>query len=265
MLAYKERYVLSANVRTVFLCGNKYEKKGKKDKRNVLRAFIHKSIPDCRCVILEDSFIFGKSTNHYLAYDDIFLKDLAQVEQLAALFAEKVIIIHETISTAAEIGMFASNTALSSKLCIMVPDPYSVEDDKVGSFISMSFLNKNRKSHKIKLLRFYPDTDVFIYSDKKSDYYTWFHNDEIGANLERQLLAFINISKGDRILKYNKTRFGKLSRNNDEINYSIDFLKKEVSVSVSAEVLKDQLTALLYEDSIRKELRKERCRRVVRG
>lgn len=47
------------------------------------------------------------------------MKNLSEVESLAALYADKIIIIHETLSTAAEIGMFAGNKSLTSKICIL--------------------------------------------------------------------------------------------------------------------------------------------------
>jgi hypothetical protein len=133
----------------VFLCGNKYTKTDPREKRILLKAFLKENIAHCRAIILEENFIFGRTNMQYLAYDDAFLDGLAQVEQLASLFASKIIIIHETISTAAELGMFAINPALSKKICVLVPDDISIEERKTSGFIKLAFMNSNSKNTKI--------------------------------------------------------------------------------------------------------------------
>ena len=175
MLVFRNNCSISNPFTIVFLCGSKYSPNNAKDKRIVLKKYIENNFSNARAIILEEHFVFRNGNKKYLAYDDIYLKGLAQVEELASLFASRVLIIHESISTAAEIGMFASNIETSGKVCLLVPDPFSIEEDKTGSFIKLSFLRKDAPQTKVKLIRYYPDIEVHRFSENKSDYYTSFH------------------------------------------------------------------------------------------
>ncbi len=126
----------------MFLCGNKFVGQEKNDKRSILKEYIEENATDCYSIILEENFMFKNITKSYLSYDDIFLKNLFQVEQLASIFADKIIIVHETLSTAAELGMFAHNADMMKKICLLVPDSMSIEENKT-TFIKLAYLNTN--------------------------------------------------------------------------------------------------------------------------
>ena len=80
----------------IFLCGTKYKKESVYDKRNVLKKYIEEHYPRKNVLILEEHFVFGKREG-YLSYDDIFLKNLNDIETLSAAFANGIIIIHDSI------------------------------------------------------------------------------------------------------------------------------------------------------------------------
>ena len=82
-----ERYIfkeqeLTNEYQYIFLCGSHYINSDQKDKRNVLRNFLKKKNAFYRPIILEDNFIFKKNKSRFLQYDDIYMKDLYQVEMV---------------------------------------------------------------------------------------------------------------------------------------------------------------------------------------
>lgn len=52
--------------------------------------------------------MFRSKTDRFLLYDDIYMKDLYQVEMVTNYLSDNNIIIHESISTGAETGLFLS-------------------------------------------------------------------------------------------------------------------------------------------------------------
>lgn len=107
-----------------------------------MKEHIDGSTSNLHAIILEENFQFASTSKQYLSYDDIYLSGLAQIEQLASLYASKIIIIHETISTAAELGMFAIDPILAQKICLLVPDKVSIEEEKISGFIRLAFFRK---------------------------------------------------------------------------------------------------------------------------
>ena len=139
-----------------------------------MKKFLLDSNINCQTVLLEENFVFAKNKKGYLAYDNIFVKNLSEVESLAALYADKIIIIHETLSTAAEIGMFAGNKSLTSKICILFPDDISIEENKISAFIKLAFFNNNdTKNDKPNRIKYYPDIEIHRSSVNKSEYHTF--------------------------------------------------------------------------------------------
>ena len=242
------------------MCGTKYAKSDPREKRIILKEFLKENIANCRAIILEENFIFGRTNMQYLAYDDVFLQGLAQVEQLASLFASKIIIIHETISTAAELGMFAINPALSPKICVLVPDDISIEERKTSAFIKLAFLNYNSKSTKIgKQVVYYPDIEVNRLSNEKSDYHTYFHNNEIGVKLGEQIILFVKPKKFKKQLKIMKSNFGKPTIDPNVVDYYIDDASRTINAFVHVDTLKIQLLSLFFIEENRKEFRQTKA------
>ena len=76
MRVYKESYRFTRPLTLAFLCGTKYDSANENDKRKILKKFLQSNISDCRALILEENFWFKKTTEKYLSYDEIFLRDL---------------------------------------------------------------------------------------------------------------------------------------------------------------------------------------------
>lgn len=257
MLVFKNNYKFNNPLQIVFLCGSKFDNEDTKDKRKVLKKFIEQSNSNKRVIILEENFCFRKTSKRYLSYDEIFLKDLAQVEQLASVFADKILIVHETLSTSAELGMFAADPSLIDKICLLVPDKVAVEEDKIGGFIQLAFLNKFYDKNKVHAICYYPDVTVHRLSENKSFYYTYFHEDKIGVFLGKEINVFLQL-KNDNTIIFSNKQFGKLSDESADIEYHIFNEQKKVCISVHTDILKVQLLSLLFVPEIRKELRQEK-------
>jgi hypothetical protein len=256
MLLYKDTFKCDNPFNIVFLCGCRYNENGPNEKRNVLKKFLEDNICGCNAIILEEHFMFAKTNKHYLSYDDIFLNNLSQVEQLASLFANKIIILHETISTATELGMFAINVSLLRKICLLTPDDISIEEQKASTFIKLAFKNNNTPEMKLgKHIIFYPDVDVHKVSTNKIDYYTYFHNNEIGQNLGGKITKFIKSKKAEDIIKFSKNQFGIPNTNEYQIDYYIDVDEMKIKIYVHPEVLKIQILALFFIEEYRKQFR----------
>ena len=80
LLIYKDKYICNKYPQVVFLCGNKFVGQEKNDKRSILKEYIKENAADFYSIILEENFMFKNTTKSYLSYDDIFLKNLFQVE-----------------------------------------------------------------------------------------------------------------------------------------------------------------------------------------
>ena len=256
MFLFKDEFSIENPFISVFLCGHKYKSRNTSDKRAILKRFVEKNIDNCRALILEQNFTFRTDTKEYLAYDSAFLNSLSQIEELAAAYADGIIIIHETISTAAELGMFAINPMLSKKICIITPDDMSTDENKITFFIDNSFINNDFYETMVgKVIKFYPDIKVNKKSTEISEYYTQFHNDEIGENLGREIIDFISCNRHNKInCKYKKKIFGKNSIDNSYVDYAIND-SGILEINISINILKIHLLSMFLRDEYRRELR----------
>lgn len=258
MLVFSKNYKYEDPLNIVFLCGSYYDKASKRDKRKILKEYVNRSVPNTYPIILEENFQFKNTNKQYLSYDTIYLTGLAQIEQLAALYASKIIIIHETISTAAELGMFAIDPALAYKICLLVPDKVSIEENKISSFIRLAFFKKDAPENKVHIIHYYPDVEIYRTSPNKSDYHSFFHNDEIGEFLGEELKIFLSKRRSQGTIYFKRNRFAQPNRDSNIVDYTISDKKKTVTISTHINPLKIHLLSMLGIDSIRKELRKEK-------
>ena len=258
MYIFTDRFKYNDPLNIVFLCGSRY-RKTKTEKRNVLKKHLEDNVTNCHVIILEENFNFRNTTRSHLAYDDIFLFSLAHVEELASLFADSIIIIHETISTAAELGMFANNPAILKRICLLTPDPYSVEEEKVSSFIRLAFLQHSSPETTIgKHITFFPDTEIFLDSPKKSGYYTYFHNNSIGEHLSRNILSFVKRESTPQDIVFRKSQYNKPLKSEYSVDYSIDGTAASVNVYVHPNTLKLQLLSMFLLEDVQKEIKQNK-------
>ena len=230
----------------IFLCGSKYNNKDN-NKRNVLFKFIENQSERYRPIILERNFMFRRSRSRKLFYDDINLGNLYQVEMLLNYIVDKNIIIHESISTAAEIGLFLSEKTSLNKTCILVPDKDAVEEDKVGAFIRLAFLEEPKLKN---FYVFYPAVENYCISDEVKYWHTFFYQNRIGYNLGNKISDFLmqeNVCCGIRFSRRkNRIKDG-------YIHYKIDD-KSKLTITLLPRVLVNCISAIFNIKEISSEI-----------
>ncbi|WP_144475473.1 retron St85 family effector protein [Cytobacillus oceanisediminis] len=248
---FNKKTQITDPLRVFFLCGTKFSKDQPDDKRNVLKSHLENKNFNYKVIILEEHFIFGSTTKEYLSYDEIFMKNLKDIELLTGLFSDKIIILHESISTAAELGLFASNNSLLSKTCLLYPDTFSVEEDKVSSFIRLAFLNHRSPEENVKKITFYPKVKENIISNVKTEYHTFFPRNIIPKNLSSNIDSFILEDYSETFqVSFKKQKF-KPYKDENIISYSI----QDTSVTLSPKVFRILLTSLFSSKKFRHEIR----------
>lgn len=174
-----------ANLKIVFLCGVLFGKNDDKDKRTVLKSYLQKSTKH-HPIILEEHFTVK-------SYERIGVRNLHDIETLVGCFSDAVIIIHESISTGAELGMLASNKAVASKLLVLHPDIDSVEERKISSFIDLAFYGNNPVLSKDSAVLFHPALIKSYETNDRYVYHTSFPNNlGIASRARDGIDAFLN-------------------------------------------------------------------------
>ena len=176
----------------IFLCGVRYERTEPTDKRKILRTYLKEYDSNLRPIILEDNFIFGRKSQRLLRYGDIYMQDLYQVEMIMNYLADQNIIIQESISTGAEIGLFLSEPDSLKKTCLLVPDKTAVEEDKLGTFIRLAFVDV---PNSVNIVTFFPQIEKAGLSENVKNWHTSFFENGIGVNLGKKIMRFIDESK----------------------------------------------------------------------
>lgn len=228
-------------IRVIFLCGVKFND-AESDKRAVLKKYLEMD-PRNKVLILEKYFSFAykdnRSTN-LLSYYDADLFNLHSIESFAALFATNVIVIHESLSTAGELGMFGSNEALRARIITLVPEQFSVEEDKLSGFLRLAFWKREDRLINNNVIRFYPITKRSMISETNSFYETSFYKNHlphsIATRINKQLV------KDPRVNVF-------------AVNGNDARRKKSANVSLSCDSIKNYLLAILSVCEIRDRLR----------
>ena len=221
----------------IFLCGSKYVGSNKSDKRNVLRKHLLEKNPLYRPIILEDNFIFSKKTT-FLAYGDIYMRNLYDVEFLVSLLSDAILIFHESISTGAEAGLFLGEHSNKNKTCLIVPNKEAVEEDKLGAFLRLSFF----KGYKpVKQITYYPSVQNNITSVNLRNLHTSFVNNSVGEALSKKILDFIGNKKKSLSGQGFSLNYKKATR-----RLTARIISEKILLCVAAMMSKDFLAAKLF-------------------
>lgn len=252
---YFSEQEIDSHLSISFLCGVKYRMKSANDKRNVLKTHIQSVDPTSHVIILEQSFDFQSSNKAILKYDDIFLTNLRDVETLTALYSDSVFIIHESNSTAAELGLFSTDDTIRKKLCLLIPDEYAIEEKKISNFIRLAFLRDNSD---IVRIPFYPTVETWRVSEYKSDYRTAFVNNEIGVFTSKSIMDFIcNRKQRKAQVKIQRGKYGNGTVDSNTISYTMR-QENHADVQVPSMVFRTQIMALFNIREFQRELRKSK-------
>lgn len=229
-------------IRVLFLCGSKFIDSDS-DKRNVLKNFLEED-PKNKVILLEKYFGFALKANNdkgLLSYYDANLFNLHNIESFAALVATNVIIIHETLSTAGEIGVFGSNKELRNRIITLVPEKFSTEEDKLSNFLKLAFWNTEEKLINNNVIRFYPTIKRSMVSETHSFYETSFSDNLMPFNLGKQINA--------QMIKHPRSSVCVIG---DKINR---YHKECLTVRLNYASIKNYLLALLSVSDIRNKIR----------
>lgn len=207
----------------VFLDGQEYKVE---DKRLVIQNFIENNYSDTnyRSIILEDKFLFSNSSPRHLNYNDINLKSLKSIELLTSLYSDSIFVIHESFSTAAEIGMFATAENVGDKLLVLTPNRYSVEEDFFSGFMKLAYDNRYYLDHNIKKIYYNPGIYSYHISENVKKLHTFFIDNEIKGNLKEELLKNLEVFKESKNITFEK----KVRFNNKNYYHIIDSNKINV-------------------------------------
>lgn len=187
-----------------FLCGVKYKSNSPEDKRNVLYDYL-KQNRKIKPVILEKSFDIDSFDNiNTLNYKDIGLNNLRDIEILTSLYSHLIFVIHESMSTASEIGMFSYDDHTAKKICVIYPDEFSINKNVIGDFFTYAFFSDRNPIINNKF-PFYPRTKTVHHASNNVEAYTYFINNQITKDLENKINTYIeNNSKRTYDLKLHK-------------------------------------------------------------
>lgn len=251
MRYYFKDIKINSLFRIIFLCGVSFENK-EYDKRKILKRYLEKNNLN-KVLILEEYFSI-KGDDDKLYYNDIELTSLLEIESLTAFMSDLIFIIQESLSTSAELGVFASNKRITKKICLITPNEINVEENKISEFISLAFIKKSTGIHNIE---FYPVVKQNRISNYTGNYYTRFLNNRIGKTLSDNIEKFIKENTNNTISLYLK----KVPRNNNNKNYKnyyrINNNKKKIIFYVDYNYLKYYIISLFSIPEFRSEIRKK--------
>ena len=234
-------------IRVIFLCGVKF-KDNETDKRIVLKNYLEND-PKNKVLILEKYFDFAfknDSNTGLLSYYDAELFNLHNIESFAALVATNVLVVHESLSTAGELGVFGSNEALRDRIITLVPDQFSVEEEKLSSFLRLAFWNKKDRLINNNVIRFYPITNRSMVSEMHSFYETSFDDNRLPPSIARRIKSQLIKHPCSKVLAINAE--------------NIKNEKQSIGIWLSCDSIKNYLLAILSISEIRKKLRS--CKKV---
>lgn len=170
----------------VFLCGSYYRNE-KNDKRYILKNSIN-TFEDLYPVIIDKSFNVDGFIDREL--------NLALMEEIIANIAQLTIIIIESFSSSAELGLFAGS-GKKNQILLVIPNLNDIENNKIGYFIMNGFNQDNYKFN-LKFFKYRPAVSRVAINSNIVDEYYYFPNDIIPDNIKEHLSS-VNTSKNSLI------------------------------------------------------------------
>lgn len=245
---------LPSNLQIIFLCGVIFSD-DPEDKRIALEAILQ-SRPDTKVVILEKHF-----AKPYV-YGYIGLRNIHDVETLVSCFANATIVIHESLSTAAEIGMLASNKRTAQRTAVLYPDVGSVEEDKISGFIQLAYYGKSSVLSSEGRVVFVPDLRDKYNSNYKQTPYTFLPEKFRESYPYERIEDFLDrpLTKSITRIEFRRMHYKKSPVDSEEV---VDYQYKDARLTVhcSPEALRATVISILSIKEARDEL--ESCQSYV--
>ena len=239
---------LPSNIQIVFLCGVKFSR-GKKgqDKRLALQDIIRLR-PNTSTVILEEHF------SNLDMYSDIGLRNIHDVENLVSCFSNATIVIHESLSTAAEIGMLASNKLSADRTAVLFPDSGLVKNEKVAGFIDLAYYHTNPVLSKEGRIPFVPRLREVYESNYSQAFHTFFPEGFDNSYPYEKVQKFLDtpVTKSTTEFTFRALGYKTVTNATNVIDY--EHIEGVLNFFVSPEALKATLIALLSRDEVREKV-----------
>ena len=221
---YFVNQVIPNPLHPIFLCGTKYTRSDPRDKRNVLEKYISDNRLG-KPIILERFFSLSGKGKSLLPYKDILIKGLYDIEQIMSYMADEIIIVHDSYSTSAELGFFSSNINIMKKTIVLLPQQYSVDEDKKKGFIQFAF---NDRENSASFFWYTPVFEKVRYSNDRKGFHSYFLDNHIDEVLSYKIKSKINSDIDTELsfiftlktLKFNKSHI-LFERHEDTLSVSI--------------------------------------------
>lgn len=237
MYIYKGKEILHP-IYIHFLCGNKYNPEHNNDKREILKNYID-SIDNNYALILEKLFEIEE-------YKLLGFKDLEEVELMASHYARSIIILHETVSTAAEIALFGSKNELKNKILVVYAPSKKIETDNIGNFIKFAFFDEG------KIINSEYNFYTKLYKYKNIAFYkTFFKDNKINDDFKKIIIDFWK--KAPNVFYIPLTKENTLYCKDN--TYSIDEKNKDVKLKLNYEFILSLLISIFLNNSLVKDKR----------
>lgn len=161
----------------VFLCGPYYNKKSDGDRRKILKEYLINKKPSCLPLIIDDFMSEEKIKDPTI--------NVQLMEEIFAAVSYRTYIFLDTISTAAELGIFA-NSAYNNSIKVYLPKYDDIYNKgNVGYFVRSGVLREN--SRLIDAIEYRPQIQrKAIATDYIVEYYG-FVNNAIPENIKRDI------------------------------------------------------------------------------
>jgi hypothetical protein len=252
ILNLRDDYSLNipSDLKIIFLCGVVFNRSSGKDKRTVLKKYLLRT-EQHHPIILEENF------GNPAVYGDIDLRNLHDVETLVACFANATIIIHESLSTGAELGMFAANKGTASRLLVLHPDRDSVEENKISGFIRLAYFNGNGPVlPKDSAVSFIPVLQKSYETNDRYIYHTTFPDDlQLASRARDSIDRFLKKPGVEPLsnISFKKSQYNTSKPNSPNI---IDYYSDTgtLRLHMSAMALRTLLFSLLSLDHVRERI-----------
>jgi uncharacterized alkaline shock family protein YloU len=247
---------LPSNIQIVFLCGVQF-RGGKKfmDKRLALQEIIRLR-PNTSTVILEEHFA------NLEMYNDIGIRNIHDVENLVSYFSNATIVIHESLSTAAEIGMLASSQTSADRTIVLYPDSGIIKNEKVRGFINFAYYNANPVLPKTGRIPFVPRLRDIYESNYAQTTHTFLPTEFDASYPYSKVQSFLDSSTIKSVINFTFRQLNYkqgIDNSNDIIDY--DYTDEVLTVFISTEALKATVISLLSVDQVRIEV--NRCTKYI--
>lgn len=163
----------------VFLCGPYYQKNDGGDRRKILKQAINNQYSNKILPLIIDDFLTKENI------DDNTIS-IQLIEEICAAVSVKTFIFLDTLSSAAELGIFANSSSMN-KIQVYIPKKRDIYNQgNVGTFVREIALKS--KPDKIKVLEYRPGIKRnAITSDFIEEFYT-FVGDKLPNNIQSALI-----------------------------------------------------------------------------